>query len=131
MNSEFVISILTAGCCAREWRLRSCSVRFRLTCLCRSSVRGGHLGWRGNLAAQRNFTGQTDTDFNASLCTEVIEAILTAVNSLRELEHRISYNVVSNIHAEEWYRSNKGDPAHDGDCLVLYMFRYPNKHPNL
>ena len=46
----------------------------------------------GNLAAQRNFTGQTDADFTTSLCTEVVEAVLTAVNNLRELEYRISYN---------------------------------------
>ena len=40
--------------------------------------------------------------------------------------------MVSNIRAEEWYRSSKGNPAHDGDCLVLYMFRYPpSKHPGL
>ena len=58
-------------------------------------------------------------------------SVLTAVNNLRELEYRISYNLVSNIRAEEWYRSGKGDPAHDGDCLLLYMFRYPNKHPDL
>ena len=39
---------------------------------------------------------------------------------------------MSNIRAEEWYRSSKGNPAHDGDCLVLYMFRYPpSKHPGL
>ena len=51
---------------------------------------------------------------------------ITAVNNLRELEYRISYDRVSDIRAEEWYRSGKGDPAHDGDCL-----RYPNKHPDL
>ena len=39
--------------------------------------------------------------------------------------------MVSNIRAEEWYRSGKGDPAHDGDCLLFYMFRYPSKHPDL
>lgn len=58
----------------------------------------------GNLAAQRNFTGQRDTDFYTSLCTEVVEAALTVVNKLREVERRISYNLVSNIRAEEWMR---------------------------
>lgn len=85
----------------------------------------------GNLAAQRNCTGQNDTDFLTRLCTEVVEAVLTAVNKLREIEHRISYSIVSNIRAEEWFRSSKGDPAHDGDCLALHMFRFPNKHPSL
>lgn len=46
----------------------------------------------GNLA-QRDFTGQKDTDFLTSLCTEVVEAVLTAVNKLREIDHRISYRV--------------------------------------
>ena len=60
-----------------------------------------------------------------SLCAEVVEAVLTVVNNLRAIERHMSYNVVSNIRAEEWYRSSKGEPAHDGGCLVLYLFRYP------
>lgn len=59
------------------------------------------------IAGDGSFTNQRDKDLTTSLCVEVLEAVLTAINSLHALERRIT----------EWLNSVKGEPVYDGAVL--------------
>lgn len=77
----------------------------------------------GDQFAQRNFSSEKGSDVNACVLIDLLERILSKINSLRSPQSRITYQVVSSTGALEWFKSQRREKC-DPDCMVCVSLCY-------
>ena len=76
-----------------------------------------------DLFAQRNFKDDIHSDFNTCIIVDILCRIFKNINSLRNYEDRITYQIVSPTSRFEWLKGCIGQ-ASDSVCCILISLQY-------
>ena len=77
----------------------------------------------GNKFAQMNFKEDSHSDYRTCIIVDMLCRILKNINSTRNYENRITYDIVSSISHYEWLAGSIGKDC-DPDCLIMISLHY-------